>query len=162
MTEAGLSSLSRAPCGGYPPSFQKRTIHIRKWVFNFLKIKVIKRICSYNLAQKQRSPFHVFPYFSACNVSPEEGIPYSTLLSYDVVEQKGKASEKYILFFFFFKVPGHWQSCEFHSTVVADFIPAAALIVITSRNSMKHSSEGMYHPSKGNQVAQWDTTFRDA
>lgn len=88
-----------------------------------------------------------------------KGTPYKPLLSYDAVEQKGKASKMYLLFFA--KVPRHWQSDEFHSTAVADFILAVALIVIISRNSMKHSWEWMCHPSKGNQVAQWDTAFQD-
>lgn len=66
--------------------------------FTFLKIKVIKRICSYSLAQKQGSPFHVFPYFSACKAYHQrKGPPYKPLLSYDAVEQKGKANEMCLL-----------------------------------------------------------------
>lgn len=82
-----------------------------------------------------------------------KGTPYKPLLSYDAVEQKGKASKMHPLL----SLAKLW----FHSTVVADFIPAAALIVIISRNSMKHGWEWMCHPSKGNQTAQWNTMFQD-
>lgn len=124
--------------------------------YNFLKMKVIKRICSYSLAQKQNSPFHVFPYFSACKMFHQrKGTPYKLPLSYDAVEQKGKTNEKYLLFLSKFQDTGKAVSS-------IDFTSAAVLIVITSRNSMKHSSEWMCHPSKGNQVGQWDTTFQGA
>lgn len=129
--------------------------------FTFLKIKVIKRICSYSLAQKQGSPFHVFPYFLACKMYYQrKGTPYNPLLSYDAVEQKGKANEVCLLLLS--KLQDTGKVVSFPQHCCGNFIPAAALTVITSRSSMKYSSECMCHPSKGNQVAQWDTMCQGA
>lgn len=51
---------------------------------------------------------------------PEGGDTHKSLLSYD--EQKGKARCIY-----FIKVRRHGQSCQFHSTILAGFIPPAGI-----------------------------------